>query len=335
MRMMSKPFILFSWLLVAFLTTPLLSSAQVIQHKVTPRVIDREVEARDIFTETITIENFANHKVDIYPTVNAVEMSAGGDVVDFAEPATADSSVTITNWIELSRRTIELMPGESTQIPLTIKISPNAAPGVYHAFLGFGTGLNRPEAQKQVEQGIAPGVVLTLSIAQHQTEHLKLDEFTVERFVVKNDNDAIRYTVTNTGEAPLTPYGEVVISNARGEEVATVPLQPQELASGQTSTFTTTVPTAGLAGKYRAFLSLDYGTEKIDSVYDSVYFYIVPLKLLALFFALFVASTGLIVFLLHRRYMDEDDGRDGHSVPMYVFEGKSKNQEHDINLKGS
>ncbi|MCB9811889.1 hypothetical protein H6783_03170 [Candidatus Nomurabacteria bacterium] len=315
---------------------PLGTSAQAINHKVTPRVIDLAVEPRDIISRTITVENFNHYKLTVYPTVNVVAVDEGGDIIDFTAPAASDNTVTPSSWIEIARGGQELMPGETIEIPLTIHIHPHAVPGVYYVFIGFGTGRNSTIAAEQVEKGIAPGVIVTLAVAQNKKEFLKLDNFIVKRFVFDEQNEAITYTLTNPGEAEIAPTGEIIISDSKGVEVTTLPVNADHsvLTPGQESSFTVSVPTAGLLGRYKAFLTIDYGTEDIASVYDTAYFYVIPwVKLLLLF--LFLLVVALLAATLWYRKLHQYHGaieEDHHELPLFIKEGTSAVKDHDIDL---
>lgn len=321
-------------LLLTALATPLAADANT--YKVTPLIIDREVEARDIFSETITITNNKNHKIRVYPSVNEVAVDEGGDITSFVPPSMADGAKTVTSWLSISRAKQEVNPGETITIPLHVKVHPEAEPGVYHAVIGFGSGSNRPSAEAQVKNGQAPKVIVTLKVDQDQTEFLKLDRFMVDRFVTGPENDAVHYTLNNPGEAPIVPTGEVIFYNSRGEEVAAVPVNPNKdsLAPGQETTYSTAAPTDDMFGKYKAFLTVDYGTEQVASVYDTVFFYVMPWqKLLIVFSVLLIFAVGLTVFL-HRRYGADDEYEDdADHVPMFVRETASEDKDHDINLK--
>lgn len=304
-------------------------------YKVTPRVIDKEVKQRDIFTETITITNNNNYTLNIYATVNAVSVDEGGDIVDFTAPSVSDGTVTPTSWIELKRSRISIPAGGTREVPLGIKIHPKAEAGVYHVLLGFGSGINRPEAERQVKQGTAPTIMLTLSVEQNKTEFLKLSRFLIDRFVTKPENSAITYTLSNPGTADVVPTGEIIFSNSRGEEVATIAVNPNKelLTPGQETTFSTAAPTDDMLGKYKAFLTVDYGTEQLASVYDTAFFYVVPWQKLLIIFLILLIVTTVATVLLHRRMNAGYEEVDHEEVPLFLSDTQSEEHEHDINLR--
>ena len=319
------------------LLSPLATEAQSIKHKITPRVIDREVAPRDIFTETITIENLATYKNTVYPTVNTVLVDEGGDITDFSPPSMSDNKVTVTSWLAIQRAGIELKPGETVTVPLNIKIHPQAEAGLYHAFIGFGTGRNRDIAERQVKDGIAPGVIVTLSIGQDKAEFLKLDNFLIDRFVTSADNSAVTYALKNPGEAEVTPRGEIILSDSKGVEVAAITINPDGnvLAPAEERVYKATVPTEGLLGKYKAFLTVDYGTKQLASVYDTAFFYILPWQKLLTILGILLFVAILLTIILHRQYRDDedDDEHGAEYIPLFVRDRQSEEQEHDINLK--
>lgn len=318
-----------------FLCVPFTSFAT--GYKVTPLVIDREVKQRDIFTEFITITNNNNFRTNIYPSVNEVNLDEGGDIAQFSPASVSDNTITPTSWISISRARQSVESGQTVTIPMEVRIHPEAKPGVYHVFLGFGTGTNRPQAEQQARSGDAPGVVVTLSIEQEKNEFLKLKKFIVDRFVTTPENTAISYTLDNPGSSEVTPKGEIIFSNNRGEEVAAIPINPnnEQLAPGQQTTYVIAAPTADMLGKYKAFLSVDYGTTQVASVYDTAFFYVIPWQRLAIIFGIVLLLALIVTFWLHRRYagMDDYEPEDHHVVPLFYSNTVSDDKDHDINLK--
>ncbi len=309
------------------------------KYKVTPRVMDLDVDQRDLFTRTITVENLSPHKVSVFPAVNEVITDDGGDILDFETASMiGDKSSSPTTWVEMPRRVTEMMPGETIEIPVSFRIHQDAVAGNYQLFLGFGTGQNRQIAERQVMEGQAPGVVITLAVAQNKSEFLKLDRFVVDRFVSNVDNTAISYTLNNPGESTVLPKGEIIFYNGRGEEVGSVPVNEntESLAPNESKTYEIAAPVDGYLGKYKAFLSVDYGTVQVASVYDTTFFYVIPWQKLLLLFMIVLLVAVVLSVIVHRRYTAKAAGDDEHGafhLPLHVFEGKSDDIDHDINLK--
>jgi len=305
------------------------------QYTVTPLVIDEEVMPRDILTREITITNTGDAPVTIYPTVNAISLDEGGTIREFVPQVMGDQTQSITAWIEISRAGIDLFKGQSTKVPLTLRINPQAQPGEYHAFLGFPFGGNRDEAERKVRDGTAPGIVLTLSLDEQKTTALKLARFLVDRFVFRTENSAASFTVRNPGEVTLIPEGEVILYDAKGREVGSLPVNPDkvEIPPGGEHTFVGTVPLQGLFGKYKAFLDVEYGTALVASVQDTAFFYAVPIPFLLSLLGVLFFIVILVSWHIHRKYFDDegDDGSD--ALHFHVRSTHSEPVHHDINLR--
>lgn len=320
-------------ILCACLLVPLYASASP-AYTVTPLVVDVEAEARDIFERTITITNTGDAPVTLYPTVNNISIDDGGTIQQFYTPVESDRTASLASWIEISRAGINLKIGETRTVTLTLRVNPAPKPGVYHAFVGFGNGGNRDEAEKQIREGRAPGTIVTVTIKEDKNELLKLSHFLINRFITKAENEAAVYTIKNPGDTTLVPTGDVIIYDNRGREVSSLPVNPDklEIAAGAEQKFTATMPVAGLFGKYKAFLSVEYGDNQIASVQDTAFFYVFPLKKILIVFGTLSLIMIVAAILLHRKYFN-DVGDDSDTLVVHVREARSNPCEHDIDLK--
>lgn len=325
--------LLFFGILLAATTVPGVCRASV---AVSPLLIDKTVAGRDMLEETITLTNDGSTPMRLFATVNEITMGEGSTIKAFLPPSMSNTSVSITSWIAIQRGRIELAPGESKTIPVKFQVSPSVLPGVYQAFIGFAHGSKRDEAEALVMSGQGNGVVVRLNIEKDTSEILRLLKFTVDRFITTAREHSLTYAVSNPGDVPMIPVGEVIIYNTRGEEVGTVPLNPDKTTvdPGATVEFSAPIESAGLFGRYKAFLQLDYGNTQRATLYDTAFFYATPLWALGALFASILVVVGFILYLLRRSFVDHEfDNEVGH-VRMSINQGAiSDNKDHDISLK--
>jgi len=303
-------------------------------HLVTPLVLNFELEKRDIVNEYITLTNTSDRLVRLYASVNNVAMDGNGVVESFEQKVAADRTSTATTWIEISRQRIQLAPGEVKEIPFTIRMNPQTVPGDYNVFIGFAEASNRPGAEAQVANGSAPGTIVHISVDQTQNQFLRLEQFMIDKFVTATANETISFTLTNPGGVDIVPSGEVIFYDNNGVEIDALPINTEQStvpSDGETS-FLMDVPEALTLGKYKAFLSVEYGEHLTASVHDTAFFYILPLKQLMIIFCIILLIAILIALYVHRRYDYADDGDGSENVVMYVRDGKSDDQHHDIDL---
>ena len=325
-------FIFFS-VAIAVFVVPHITLAS--NYGVAPLVIDHELEKRDIVTETITITNRENKVVRVYPAVNEVSVSDGGTIQNFTESSMVDRTNSITSWLEIGRGRIELQPLETKDVSLTIRINPDVKAGEYHAFVGFGEGSNRPEAETKIRNGQAPGTIVRIAVDKVQDQFLRLEKFTVERFITEDAISAISYVVHNPGNSPVIPAGEIIFYDNNGTEVGSVPVNTEGVTVGSEENLelTASVPLELTLGKYKAFLSVEYGEHLTASVHDTAFFYVLPLKQLIIIFSIVLFLAILIALYVHRKYdMGAGDPDDADEVPMYLRSEVSEGKEHDIDL---
>lgn len=317
-----------------FAIGPVVATAQ---QSVQPLVIDKTLEQNGKATADITITNPSDRMVRVYATVNAIRVDDAGAIEEFTSRNSVDDTETVTSWLAIERGRIEISPGQSYEATLQIDVHPQATPGVYHGFIGFASGRNRPAAEESVRSGQAPGSIVRIEIAEDRDSYLQLDQFTTNRFVVDSAKTNFDYTISNPGDMPLQPNGEVIVYDSRGREVGAVPANPEQvtIAPGEEALFSAALPETDGLGRYRAYLALTYGEGRRATLQDTIYFFRLPLyHLIALFTGILLISIG-VAYWLHRRYgtvADDFDG--GEHVNLYHDpEGRSEPMGHDLDLR--
>jgi hypothetical protein len=303
-------------------------------YTVSPLVIDVDAKARDILTRTITITNTGSQPVTVFPTVNNISLKEGGTIDTFLPPVESDRTASLASWIEIKRLGVDLQQGESKVFDVTFRIHPTPVAGTYHALIGFGYGRNRDEAEAQVKNGQAPGTVVTLTIEDETNEFLKLAKFIVDRFVTSPDNEAAVYSFRNPGDEVLVPKGEIILYDNTGKEVGSVSVNAENISipPGGEHTFTGRIPTEGMFGKYKAFLSVEYGSTQRASVQDTSFYYVLPLKKMLLILFILAVLVMVGAWYIHKKYLDTES-HDADRLMFHVRETESESREHDVNLK--
>ncbi len=300
---------------------------------VAPRFIDLTVEPRDIIEEKILVTN-GGAPVSLFTVVNEVTVGIEGGLKEFVTPSMSDRSSTLTSWIEISRAGFDLAPGASRELPLVIRVNPSAEPGEYHAMIAFAPGTTIDDAMQRVKQGDVPSVLINVTIEKKSNDFVNLARFSIKKFVTAFHDGDVQYRVDNTGDTELIPSGDIIIYNQRGEEVATVPVNAdaKSVRPGDTVTFSGGVPIEGLLGKYKAFLTLRYGSEQA-AVYDTVYFYVFPWKKIGIIFVIFAVLAIACALWIHRRYSQDEDDDGAHELPVRVRESASVAHERDVIMR--
>jgi len=301
-----------------------------------PFLIDEEMSPRESKTQTITLQNnYPTRKAVLYATVNEISIDALGEIKEFVTPVMSDRTDTVTSWLEISRGRIEILPGESTEVPLTIRIHPFAKPGVYHAFIGLVEASKRNVAEAIAMNGDANGVIVKIVIADQRKDSMRISQFLIDRFVTGEDSKVVSVEVENLGDLPSAPTGEIIFYDSRGVEVQNVQLSATEqINPGETAIITTTVPLESTLGRFKANVALSYGENQKASLYDTTYFYMMPWNILLMLIAAITVVSLLITLLLRRLLYRQHEYEDGDEVVMYIKDGhEPQPKDHDIDLK--
>ncbi len=303
--------------------------------EIRPFLIDKIVEPRDIVSEDIVLTNKTDRKLNIYSTVNEITVSAEGDIKEFVSPVMTDRTNTITSWVEIKRGRITLEVGESTTIPLTLRIHPQATAGEYHAFIGFYPTQKAHEAEAAAMSGDADGVIAKLTIEDKSEAFVRITSYLIDRFVIRDNQRQVSIEVENLGDTSEIPKGEIVFFNSVGEEVTAVPVNQEgvTIEPGAKTILTAPIPFDDELGRYKANISLQYGSKQRATIYDSAQFFMMPIHIMVIILVSIVALSFLIVWLLRRSLKEPTDDTHGVELPFYIKDGhEPKPKEHDIDL---
>ncbi len=260
---------------------------------VIPAVINQKAKARDIIKEQLTLTNQSDHTLNLYADV--LDIHAQGEA-----PPPDSLEASLARWIEITRGVIELSPGESRTVPYLIHVNMRAVPGVYTARVRFLTGATRAEAKEHTG---ATSLLLTLEVQDDARERLELGGFVAEEPLVTSGLANFNYKLENVGNRSLAPRGEIRIFNRKGEEVGTVPINPDKktIEANAKEQLAAAWDTAGRFGKYKAFLDIEYGENQLATVNDTVYFWVFPWKEVLMALVGIVVLAFLGTYAMHTR----------------------------------
>lgn len=267
---------------------------------VSPVVSNEKAKPRDIIKKELLVTNNTDERLDVYISVENIDPTAGAQ--ETMSPGVADLSISLANWIEITRGVIELSPRESRKIPFLIHVNLSAKPGSYFARIQFGEGSRRIDAEaKAPEEGT--GMLLNVEVLDDAKERLQLGNFTADKSIVTGEQVGFSYLLENVGNRNIAPRGSIRIFNRNGEEVGSVPLnaQGEGITPENKKQLAAAWDATGRFGKYKAFLDLEYGEQQLASVQDTVYFWVFPWKEI-LFSLMGIGLLGVIgTFIIHTR----------------------------------
>ena len=203
---------------------------------------------------------------------------------------------------------LTLKPKELQNLPVTIKVPADAAPGGYFAVVRFTA--TAPDIDTTgVALSASLGALVFLRVNGTATEKLSIVEFLAETknrskntvFEALPINFVAR--VKNDGNVHEQPAGQVTIKDMFGKNVArlNVNLPPRNILPGSIRRFETSLDSKVLGntqlfGRYTAEVKMTYG-EGNKTITDKITFWVIPYKLIGF------GILGLIVAFLVLRTM--------------------------------
>ncbi len=264
----------------------------------TPLVIDGKGKQREILRYDITLKNTTNRLVSIYPWVTDVDVKEGvlgaSDLEGSREKALADS---LARWIEVTRGSIDLLPGEEKKVPVTVQVNLNARPGVYHAIVHFSPGGDRASAEQNKKETV--DVHINIEVLEDINERMQLGSFAPVKNIFVNSNAEFNVTIENIGNRGDIPKGSIRIYDRRGREIATIDANKEgkRLEPSAKELISSAWMSNESFGRYKAMLDVTYGNH--GTLQDTVFFWVIPWKKLAGMFFTLITLCVICALLMH------------------------------------
>lgn len=193
---------------------------------------------------------------------------------------------------------LTLKSREIKKIAVTIRVPANASPGGYYGVIRF-TGTAPDLEGNGVSLSASLGALVLLRVNGAAVEKLSSTEFFAEQNGKKAslfESVPIKFVqrIKNEGNVFEQPAGLVTITDMFGKNVATLGVNqpPRNILPGTIRRFevpldSSVIGNKMLFGRYKADLSLTYGTNK-QKITDSFTFWVIPYRLIA---------TGIILLV--------------------------------------
>ncbi len=308
---------LFLTLLLGLLFLPLHSRAE-IRLAPSPLIVNVRIEPGENYSGEVTVYNNSSHDLELGPSV--IDFRDGGQGrAALISPEEIERSIEegkeflLSQWVEMDARLRTAPAGGSATFPYRISIPENAGPGGKYA--AFVVGARPPEADFsdfEDEAGsvlrISPsvGTLFLITVGGEVVEEARIRSFFTPERYYRRPEVPFHLAIENLGNTHIIPRGEIKIYDYRDRHVDTLYVRPRpgfgNILPGSTRSWDLLWEGEDKLtelGKYRAELTLYYGTESIDLLTDSVEFWIIPVGPIIQFLA--VVLTVFILLILFSR----------------------------------
>lgn len=258
------------------------------------QTLNTQVSLRDISSSALIVTGEVND------FVASGEDGTPKILLDESEP----NPYSLKDWVAPLPE-LTLQPRQIENLPVTINVPADAAPGGYYGVIRFTA--TPPELEGQgVSLSASLGALVLLRVSGDVQESLTIEEFSVSRNGTAGtlfESMPIQFIerIKNTGSVHLQPAGQVTITDMFGKKIAAVNVNlpprnvlPQSIRKFEQSLDSSVLGNKQLFGRYTADLRVTYG-ESGKEVLASTTFWVIPYKLIG------IAIVGLVIAFIALR----------------------------------
>ncbi len=299
----SKKLILLSSFLFVVLALPFFVLAQnSLTLSVTPPLFQLSAVPEQVWQSNIKVINSNSFPITVYANpVNfaPVGEEGRGQFIPVFEAETKGQ--TLAEWITVSKDAIEIPPESSTEVNFTVNVPKDAAPGGHFAAILVGTKPPEKDTAMAVRTAQVVSSLFFLSIDGDVQEKASIREFSVNDSFIDKPQVNFLLRLQNDGNVHIRPQGEIKIFNMWGKERGVIPINhgsnfgnvlPDTIRkfnfswTGQTS--------LADIGRYKAVVTLGFGSKDRQTISQEVFFWVVPVKLTILTILILITLIMLI-----------------------------------------
>ena len=267
--------------------------------------IKTSISLRDVSTSPLVVRNQINDFV-----------AAGEDgtpklLID--ENGNAESSpYSLKDWVQPLPQ-FTLKPREVNQLPVTIRVPANAAPGGYYAVVRFTASAPGLDGNG-VSLSASLGTLILLRVNGDAKEEMKIEEFSATKSGSPNwlfESAPITFItrVKNNGSSHEQPTGQAAVKDMFGNAVANVNFNlgqsnilPSSIRKFEQPLDSSVIGNRVLFGRYTADLKMSYGTQG-QTMTASTSFWVIPYRLIG-FAILLIVIAFIVIRIALKRYTE-------------------------------
>lgn len=341
MNRLRNTLLLFSLVLYAIVPVRAFSQSEGLSLSVSPTLFQMSAVPEQLWNSGVKVINNNPHELTVYAqVVNFAPQGETGQGKFLPVFEKATEGTTLAEWVAITSEPIVIEAEKSATIPFTVSVPKDAAPGGHFAAIMVGT---KPPESSSVVRVSTSQIVTSLffvRIAGDVIEDGSIREFRLQDTFVDSPKAEFEVRFENKGNVHLQPQGEIVITNMWGKERGVIPINHQ-------THFGNVLPTSirkfefswkgeqsfSDIGRYKAVLTLAYGTEERKFETTTDYFYVIPVKATLFVFTVFTAFVLLLRWSINAyiRKMLVLSGIDPHEHTMRQVH-RSFEREGDVRI---
>lgn len=283
--------------------------------EIAPPVLNLKADPGEVVKTTISLRDVSTSPLVVRNQINDF-VAAGEDgtpklLID--ENGNAQSSpYSLKDWVQPLPQ-FTLQPREVNQLPVTIRVPANAAPGGYYAVVRFTASPPGLDGNG-VSLSASLGTLILLRVNGDAKEGMKVEEFSATKNGSPNwlfESAPINFItrLKNEGSSHEQPTGQAAVKDMFGNAVANINfnLSRNNILPGSIRKFeqpldSSVIGNRVLFGRYTADLTMSYGTQG-QTMTASTSFWVIPYRLIG-FAILLIIIAFVVIRIALKRYTE-------------------------------
>lgn len=268
---------------------------------VIPPRVEVIIEPGKVVTREIKIRNDSSSKKTVDSVIkNFIVKDDRGTPIQLEETIDKDQARwAASQWVSITPSSIVILPGELKSFTITVTAPENATPGGHYAMI-----LHSP---KYEATSLTPGSVIQANVGTllyiSIPGDIKQDAF-IEKFITEpemNEYGPITFnlTIQNLSDIHIAPKGKITINDFFGKKTGEINIEATNIFPYTKRVLNPVLTNKWLIGRYKASLLANYGS-KGGLLTASLYFWVIPWKILLIIFAILVIIISIIILIKHR-----------------------------------
>ncbi len=278
--------------------------------EIAPPVLTLTGDPGQTLNTQISLRDVSSGALLVTGTVN--DFTAGGEdgtpkiITDENEP----NPYSIKSWIDPLPKLL-LEPRQIENLPVTIRIPADAAPGGYFGVVRFTA--TAPELDSQgVSLSASLGALIFIRVNGEAKRSMAIEEFSVAtpggtiKSMFESTPLVFVERIKNNGNIYEQPKGQIIIKDMFGKTIAGVNVNldernvlPQSIRKFEQTLDKSVLGNKRLFGKYTATLTMTYGDKK-QTVTSAKTFWVIPYTLIGVGIVLLIAGFLTLRFMIRR-----------------------------------
>lgn len=292
---MKKTALLFTILL------PFLFPSPVSAESITIAPARQEIELQPADSSASIIKIYNHDSSPVSGTLKVVDFIVDDDhgTPEFLEDQTLDSDYAAASWINLPYSRLSIPANGKVEFQIKVNSPSTALPGGHYAAIIFEAATSSlPSLQSQAITAPRLASLIYINVPGLYEESALVSHFKAPKFSQNGPID-ITTKILNRSPIHLKPQGVITVTNIFGDVVAHLNLEENNIFPQIERTYTSTLPTKWLAGRFRADFYATYGSQG-KTLQATTYFTVFPV-MVVIYIAVILAALYYIFTTLKRR----------------------------------